>query len=183
MPESIPSIPQHAVTISAHQTVVLWGLAQACPGQPTKVVVELLKRPPHLSPIEVTPSFVSLETSGLTCRIPVELTNNTSRSVSLPPKAVLASLQVASEVCEAQDQPTVRNSVDIDLSSATLSPEQAEQVKAVLGHMSYVFAQGGSDLGNTTEITHEIRLTDDISVWEPHCRVLPTLLDQFGMAV
>ena len=49
--------------------------------------------------------------------------------------------------------------------------------------MSYVFSEDSTDLGSTTEITHEIWLVDDILVREPYRRVPPAQLEEFRMAV
>ena len=162
---------KHPVTIAAHQTVVLWGLTHTCPGELTKVVVEPLDKLQQHSSLEVTPGLVSLSPSGSTCRVPVEVTNNSAQPVTLPPKTSLASLKVASEVCKAQNKDEACNNVDVDLSVSTLSPEQVDQVKDILTRMSYVFSKGSKDLGNTTEIAHEIRLTDDIPIRDPYRRL------------
>ena len=141
---------QHPVTIAAHQTVVLWGLTHSCPGEVTKVVVEPLDKLQHNSTLEVTPGLVRLSPSGSICCIPVEVTTNSAQPITLPPKANLASLQVASEVFEAQNGSEACNNVDVDLSASTLSPEQVDQVKDVLTRMSYVFSKDSTDLGSTT---------------------------------
>ena len=69
------------------------------------------------------------------------------------------------------------------LSATNLSPEQAAQVKEILAQMSYVFSKDSTDLRSTTEITHEIRLVDDIPVREPYWRVSPAQLEELRMAV
>jgi len=84
--------------------VALWGLAHACPGKITKVVIEPLDKLPHHAAVEVTPGLLGLSPVGSACRIPVELTNNSLLPVTLPVKPTKAFLQVASEVCEAQGQ-------------------------------------------------------------------------------
>ena len=158
---------QHPVTIAAHQTVVLWGLTHSSPGEVTKVVVEPLDKPQHNSTLEVTPGLVRLSPSGSTCHIPVEVTNNSAPPTTLPPKANLASPQVASEVFEAQNGSDACKDVDVNLSASTFSPEQVDQVKDALARMSYVFSKDSTDLGSTTEISHEIHLTDDIPIRDP----------------
>ena len=103
------------------QTVILWGLTYACPGEITKVVVEPLYKLPHHSAVEVTPGLISLSPVGFTCRIPVELTNNSLPPVTLSLKPNLAFLKVASDVCVAQDKSEACENVSIDLSATTLS--------------------------------------------------------------
>ena len=46
-----------------------------------------------------------------------------------------------------------------------------------------MFSKGSTDLGNTTEIAHGIRLTDDIPIRDPYWRVPPAQLDEFRVAV
>ena len=168
----VRSTSRHPVTIAAHQTVVLWGLAHACPGESIKVIVEPTGAHPQWSAATVTPSLVCLPFSGTSNRIPVEITTNSPQPITLPPKAVLASLQVASEVYKHSAQSEDGEGVSIDLSATNLTPEQAAQVKEILAQMSYVFSKDSTDLGST-EIKHEIRLVDDIPVQEPYQRVPP----------
>ena len=80
---------QHPVTIAAHLTVV------------------------H-STLEVTPGLIRLSPGCSTCCIPVEVTTNSVQPTTLPPKANLASLQVASEVLEAQNGSESCKNVDVD---------------------------------------------------------------------
>ena len=79
------------------RAVVPWSLTHACPGEGIKVIVEPTEAQPYWSAATVTPSLVCLPSSGSSNGIPVEITNSL-QSITLPPKAVLASLQVASEV-------------------------------------------------------------------------------------
>ena len=46
-----------------------------------------------------------------------------------------------------------------------------------------MFSKDSTDLGSTTEITHEIQLTDDILIRDPYRRVPPAQLDEFRIAV
>ena len=179
----VRSTSRHPVTIAAHQTVVLWGLTHACPGESIKVIVEPTDAEPHWSAATLTPSLVCLPCSGSSNRIPVEITNNSPQPITLPSKAVLASLQVASEVYKHSTQSEDGEGVSIDLSTTNLTSEQAEQVKEILAQMSYVFSKDSTDLGSTTEITHEIRQVDDIPVREPYRRVPLAQLEEFRMAV
>ena len=179
----VRSTSRHPVTIAAHQTVLLWGLAHACPGESIKVIVEPTDAQPQWSAATVTPSLVCLPFSGTSNRIPVEITNNSPQPITLPPKALLASLQVASEVYKHSAQSEDGEGVSIDLSATNLTPEQAAQVKEILAQISNVFSKDSTDLGSTTEITHEIRLVNDILVREPYRRVPPAKQEEFRVAV
>ena len=54
------------------------------------------------------------------------LRNNSPQTIALPPKAVLALLQVASEVYKHSAQSENGEGFSIDLSAANLTPAQAE---------------------------------------------------------
>ena len=132
------------------------------------MVVEPHDKLQHNSTLEVTPGLVRPLPSGSIGHISVEVTNNSAQPITLPPKANLASLQVASEIFEAQNGSEACKNVDVDLSASTLSPEQVHQVKDVLACMLHVFSKDSTDLGSTTEITHEIQLRNDPYRTEKH---------------
>ena len=92
----------------------------------TSKSVEPTEAQPHWSAATVSPSLVYLPSSGSSNRIPVEITNNLPQLVTLPPKAVLASLQVASEVYKHFAQSEGGEGVSIDLSATNLTLEQAQ---------------------------------------------------------
>lgn len=135
----VRSPSRHPVTIAAHQTVVLWGLTHACPGESIKVIVEPTQAQPYWSATTVTPSLVCLPSSGSSSHIPIEITNNLPQPITSPPRAVLASLQVASKVYKNSAQSEDGEGVSINLSATNLTPEQPEQVKEILAEMSCVF--------------------------------------------
>ena len=83
---------------------------------------------------------------------------------------------------EAQGKYEASKNVDIDLSTSALSPEQVDQVKDILTRMSCVF-KGITELGNTSDIAHDIRLTDGIPIRDPYWRVPPAQLGEFRLAV
>ena len=184
----VRSTSRRPVTIAANQTVVLWGLAHSNPGQPTKVITEPLEQ--HHTSITVTPALTCLAPTGTKNRIPVELTNNSSQPVTLPPRAILASLQLASEVVvKPSGNPPDANTgpdyppVKLDLSDTMLNSEQKENVEEMLTRMSHVFAKDSTDLGHTTEIVHEIRLTDNVPIKGACRRVPPGQMEEFRRAV
>ena len=62
------------------------------------VIAEPAEAQPYWSVATVTPSVVCLTSCGSSDRIYVDLTSNSPKFITLPLKAVLPSLQVASEV-------------------------------------------------------------------------------------
>ena len=144
---------RHPVTIAAHQTVVLWGLAPSAPGNsPQQVIIE--PPPGQNNGLTVTPVLTCLTSGGIRTRVPVEVTNNSTTPIKLAPGAVLASLQVASEVLlEPPSTKPAKRSSDpkVDLSDTTLSAEQKDQVHELLTRMSHVFAKDSTDMCRTSD--------------------------------
>lgn len=65
----------------------------------------------------------------------------------------------------------------------SLTEEQKMKTRDMLGRMSHVFARDDHDLGCTSEIEHEIRLTDETPFREPHRKVPQGQLEEFRAAV
>lgn len=80
----VRSISRCPVIIAAHQTMALWGLTHACQGETIKVIVEPTEAQPYWSAATATRSLVCLTSSGSSNRIPVELTSNLPKLITLP---------------------------------------------------------------------------------------------------
>ena len=94
----VKSTSRHPTTIASHETKILMGLANSCPGSLTQAVVETSTGSDQVAGIVVTPGLVTVGPHKSSCRVPVEITNNTDHTVVIPAKAVLASLKIAKDV-------------------------------------------------------------------------------------
>ena len=137
--------------------------------------------------VAVTPSLVCLAPGKSTCKVPVEITNNSSFPVTLPPKIVIGELHIVSEVVPDESVPkkpsTQSDDCPVNLEHAALTETQKRKVQTLLKEMDYVFAKGNNDLGRTVEVQHKIKLLDDKPVKQPCQRVPPGQLDEFQEAV
>ena len=71
------------ITVGAHKRVAVWCQRLASPGSPSKAVIEPWEDlEPHIS---VTPGLVTLTSGCKKCLVPVEVTNMSDKSVTLPP--------------------------------------------------------------------------------------------------
>ena len=179
---SVKSTSRRPIAIEAHQTVVVWGMTRSVPNVPLKAILE-----PDVnhSGITATPSLVTLATSGNKCRVPVELTNSTPHRVELSPRAVLARVHLASEIVDREEPVMSTENVDheFDLGDTPLTEEQKAKAREMLYRMSYVFAKSDQELGHTSEIEYEIRLTDDTPFREPYRKVPQGQLEEFRSAI
>lgn len=181
------------LTVGAYKRVVVWCQTLAAPESPSKAVIEPCED--LESRISVTPGLVTLKSGCKRCLVPVEVTNMSDKSVTLPPKTVLASVHLASTVIDkfSQDKTPVdkdvvysRLKVDtsgIDCNEEELTEAQRNEVRGLLERMSYVFASGDRDLGCANGVEHEINLTEDLPFKEACRRVPPGQLEEFRDAV
>lgn len=101
----IKSTLHHPLTIGAHESIVVFGLCHTTPGFRCKAMVEstvVSRLPPEVA---VTPSLVCLAPGKSTCKVPVEITNNSGLPVTLPPKIVIGELHLVSEVVTDEGVP------------------------------------------------------------------------------
>ena len=109
------------------------GLANSCPGSLTKAVVETSTGSDQVAGIVVTPELVTVGPHKSSCRVPVEITNNTDHT-----KATLASLKIAKDVITptaTENTGTTDCNDDFsnlfDLEATNLNAEHREQMSRV----------------------------------------------------
>ena len=177
----------------AHKRVVVWCQTLASPESPSKAVIEPCED--LESHISVTPGLVTLSSGCKRCLVPVEVTNMSDKSVTLPPKTVLASVHLASTVLDRFDQdktpvdkelahPEPKADISqIDCNEEELTEPQRAEVRQLLERMSHVFASGDRDLGCANGVEHEIHLREELPFKEPYRRVPPGQLEEFRDAI
>ncbi len=186
----VKSTSRHPTTIASHETKILMGLANSCPGSLTQVVVETSTGSDQVAGIVVTPGLVTVGPHKSSCRVPVEITNNTDHTVVIPEKAVLASLKIAKDVIPpTATENTATTDCDddfgnlFDLEATNLNAEQKRRTMDMLKKVSYVFARDQNDLGCAPDVEHEIHLSDSIPARQPCRRVPPGQLEEFKESI
>lgn len=99
-------------------------------------------------------------------------TLDTVNVVSLPSGVTEVPTQAATMSSQTVSPTVPQQMEDMDLSA--LSAEQQDQVKALLGQYSSVFAAHDGDLGCTNLISHDIPLIDDAPVRQRYRRIPPS---------
>ena len=151
----LKSTRRHSTTIAAHETQILMGLANACPGSLTQAVVETNTGSDQVAGIVVTPGLLTLGPHKSSCRVPVEITNNTDQTIVIPAKAVLASLKIAKDVITPANENIATADCNDDfcslfhLETTNLNAEQKRRTMdmLIMDMMSHVFAKDQNDLG------------------------------------
>ena len=137
--------------------------------------------------ITVMPGLVTLHRGVGTCKVPIEITNTTSKPVTIHPKTRIATVLHASSIVDTSSMPRsdgcTTNAKDLfDLSTAPLDEGQREKVVGLLDRMPQVFATRLNDLGRTTDVEHEINVTDKVPFKETYRRVAPGQMEEFRQA-
>ncbi len=166
------------------------GLANSCPGSLTQVVVETSTGSDQVAGIVVTPGLVTVGPHKSSCRVPVEITNNTDHTVVIPAKAVLASLKSTKDVIipTATENTATTDCNDdfgnlFDLEATNLNAQQKRRTMDMLKKVSYVFARDQNDLSCAPDVEHEIHLSDSIPARQPCRQVPPGQLEEFTESI
>ena len=114
----------------------------------------------------------------------MDIENITTRTVQIPPKAILCELQPAKI---ETDQPTItcssmqtNNSVldQVKLEGDTLTLAEFERAEQLLKRYEDVFSQSDTDIGHTDTVRHRIDLHDNTPFKQRPRRIPPALFSE-----
>ena len=137
--------------------------------------------------LTICPRVVSLKSSGSTVRVPVRVCNLSARTIEIPPRSLLCSLNSVDVVdswtpgsSQKKQEPTSYSLTDlgVEIDPDNLTPDQINKAKDVLNKWSHVFSASCTDLGRTDLVEHEIKLTDETPFKEPYRRIPPALYEE-----
>ena len=136
----------------------------------------------HPTSDSILPTDLDITPAVTTYSFPVQdhvevcVDNITTRTVRIPPKAIICELQpVAIEEILPTDA-ELKSSVNVldlvHMESDGLTATQLDQGHALLQHYSDVFSRSDTDIGHTNRATHHIELIDD-TPFKQRCRPIP----------
>lgn len=176
------------ITIQPKEVMTIHGLARKTLDFET-VVTENAENMPSAS-LMVCPRVISLSTPGTTIRVPVRICNLSAHTVRIPPHSLLCSLNKVEVVDHWNPQPTDEKQSATDdpdnsntdlgwkINTESLTPEQLQRAKQVLGNWHHIFSTSSTDLGKTDIVQHRIRLVDDIPFKQPYRRIPPSMYEE-----
>ncbi len=130
--------------------------------------------------IDVTPSVIQYDNTR-NRKLLVNLTNLTTNTVTISPKAVICELQpVSIEESvfinqESEQLEKIWKEVQIE---PTLTVEQNQRLKELLTKHKDVFSQDDTDLGHCDRIKHRIDLLNEVPFKQKHRRIPPHMIDE-----
>lgn len=112
--------------------------------------------------------------------IPVHISNISTRTVTVAPRALLCELQPVTITTE-QVKPDDNNQIDIlkDIHIPDdMKPDELKRGKKLINRYNDIFSKSDTDIGYTSLVKHRIDLTDNTPFKQRHRRIPPSMLDE-----
>jgi hypothetical protein len=199
--EVIPIKNTKPVTVPAGEKVIISGLSHMSTSSSAwsssvlsmrHMVVEHATQSSLPGSMVISPALVEVQINHRTSRIPIQVFNTSSRSITIPSQSVLCQLVAVDDIIPIFENPSdsmvnvssqqvvnepqldVSSKFDIDQISENLNSEQKLEVLKLLEHWKSVFSLHDLDLGHTTKVKHQIKLNDDTPVKQRVLRIPPS---------
>lgn len=133
---------------------------------------------PHF--IDITPAVVYCDTASKQ-DIVVTLSNLTTNTVNIAPRAIIAELQSVTvddtvyKDIEPQQNDNIWENIHI---GEDLSIEQERQLRDLLKVHENIFAKNDNDIGQCNLFKHRIELSNDIPFKQRHRRIPPSMVEE-----
>ena len=134
--------------------------------------------------ISVSPSYRTLRAATCVQQVSVEVQNSSLQGVTLPAGTTVCNVYQGQLVDPKalSVEGNVPNSSEMEAlyqdCSQHLNDSQAKEVKDLLSKWKVVFAQHDLDLGKTSLVKHQIKLTDPIPFKEKYRRIPPAMVEE-----
>ncbi|KAK3101184.1 hypothetical protein FSP39_001606 [Pinctada imbricata] len=173
----VRSAENRRITIPANSEIVVNGyLDKNLPYQPVCAILQSTSTSYLPDDIDVSPSLIAYDYQQM-YTIPVHITNVTTMTVTIPPKALLCEIQAV----DIEDyQPSTDNSFlnDVEIESSDLSRTQLQEGMDLLNRFKDIFSQGETDIGLSSSVKHRIDLLDNKPFKQRHRRIPPAMIDE-----
>ena len=178
----IRSAESKHITIPANSSVTIEGVtSKELNNKPTCAMMVETEESIIPSEFDITPAVITYNygNNGL---VDVQITNVTTSTFNIPPKAILCELQpVSVDMTYTISSPDdSAESIDDTLTIETegLSKDGIQSIKDLLAKHKDIFSTGETDIGHCTFVKHMINLTDDTPFKQRHRRIPPAMIDE-----
>ena len=133
------------------------------------------------SDFEITPGVINY-TFGQNGLLHVQISNVTTTTLTIPPRAIICELQpvsvdMAYQIAKPDDKPTsVLEKVTVETEG--LSESEKKSIFDLLQKHEDIFSSGDTDKGHCTFVKHMINLTDETPFKQRHRRIPPAMIDE-----
>ena len=171
------------VIIPPNGCVVINGyMDRKLPYHQVLAMLQATKRSSIPTDLDITPSLHLYDyDSGY--MVPVEISNITTRTVSISPKAILCELQPVTVLDtvlpeSATTTPDVRQILDQVNISKDVTIEEQNGCKDLISEFSDIFSKSSTDIGTTDKVKHRIDLHDDTPFKQKYRRIPPAMVEE-----
>lgn len=101
--------------------------------------------------------------------------------MTIQPKVILCELQPSTieDIQQVDTDDTADGVIDqVNICTESLTPEELDRVKHLVGKYSSIFSRDDSDLGCTNHVKHRIELTDEILFEQRHRLIPPSMINE-----
>lgn len=177
----VKSAESKSIIIPPNSEVVIQGyLDKQLPYQPVCALLQPTEKSTIHSDLDIAPILTSYsyQNNGA---IPVCISNITSRTATITPKAILCELQPVT----ITDLPSVESVIkeehkkdEFNIPKDDLTTDQLHRLQELLKKYKNLFSTGDTDIGHVTSVKHRIELTDHTPFKQKHRRISPALIEE-----
>lgn len=133
------------------------------------------------SDLDVTPSLHHYNYTD-NSSIPVEISNVTTRTVSVSPRAILCELQPVTILDTVLPESAISPDVQLVLDKVKISKEittrEQQRCRELITEFSDIFSKGDTDVGTTDRVKHRIDLEDTTPFKQRYRRIPPSVIEE-----
>jgi len=177
----IKSAEKGPVTIKPNSDVTVQGyLDKEVPYHPVCCMIHPTKGATIPDDVDITPALVPYK-YGHHQKFCVQITNISTRTVTIQPRALLCELQPVTieNVHQLEsDAPADDLTEIVNICTESLTHEELHRVKHLINRYGSMFSTDDSDVGCTSFVKHRIELTDDQPFKQRHRRIPPSMIEE-----
>lgn len=130
--------------------------------------------------LDIEPSVITYDTAE-NAPIPVHVSNITTNTVTINPRALLCEVQqVSIQNFQRKGQLSEASDVfsQVNLPRDELSEDQLQKVQGLISKFESLFSKGDTDIGYCPYVEHRIELNDESPFKQRFRRIPPSMLDE-----
>ena len=176
----VKSAEHQTITISPNSQVVINGFAdRKIPYHTTCALLQSTKYSRIPTDLDIEPSVVKFDFKENEV-IPVTISNLTTRTVTINPKAVVCELHPVSIIHQSQQlqHDLVSHLQEINISKDNMTSSQMSEIQNLLETYQDIFSKRETDIGFNNTIKHRIELLDEEPFKQRTRRIPPAMFEE-----
>ncbi|XP_071142173.1 uncharacterized protein [Mytilus edulis] len=176
----VKSAETHAITIPANSQVVINGyLDKQLQQQQMCAILQPTLNSALPEDLDIMPTVITYDCQQRGS-IPIHISNVTTRTVTLQPRALICEIQPVDieDIVTPEEKEFKDIMKDIKLPMDDLTDDDYERGKELIHRYQDIFFKGDDDIGHTSAVRHRIDLIDNVPFKQRHRRIPPSMLEE-----